>query len=182
MGVLKPNVQLKADSLSAEKLKKLKWCTTIAIIGFPILVQILGTMMLKSQHNPIWMSASALMVFGAALIVVLVAGLYAISNRVFLRFSGANDGLQEWESKTQTDAFAFSYRVITKGVLLGFFAISLLGALQLFGQLGWINFSWGQNIVLNIQAIAAIAVMLTYLVILLPTLFIAWTLKPLSAV
>ncbi|NNC36480.1 MAG: hypothetical protein EX271_06480 [Acidimicrobiales bacterium] len=178
MSPTKPNIELRADTLSKANLGKLKWCTTIAIIGLPVLVQILGAMMLYASQYPVLMSAPALGLFGAAALIVVLCGLYAVTNRVFLRFSGANRGLGEWESKTQSDAFAFSYRVIAKGILVAFIGISIMGAIQAANLMGWIGFNFGRSIYLNIEAIAAMTVALTYLILLLPTLYIAWTLTP----
>jgi len=71
--------------------------------------------------------------------------------------------------------------VIVKGVLIAFIGISILGALMAANRIGWIDFSFGQSIVLNIEALAAMTIALTYLTLLLPTLYIAWTLSPISA-
>ena len=113
--------------------------------------------------------------------MVIGAGIYTITNRVFLRFSGANKGLEEWETTTQTDAFAFAYRIIVKGVLIAFVGISILGVMQLLNLIGWVDFNSGQTITLNAQAVAAFTVVVTYLVLLLPTLYIAWNIQPLTA-
>lgn len=177
----KISINLKDDSLSKANLRKIRWCTTIAIIGFPVLVQILGAMIMFSSQYPFLTSIPMLLAFAGAAILVIGAGIYAITNRVFLRFSGANKGLEEWETTTQTDAFAFAYRIIVKGVLIAFVGISILGILQLLNLQGWIDFNAAQSIVLNTQGLAAFTVVITYLVLLLPTLYIAWNIQPLIA-
>ena len=175
-----PDLPLNSKSLSYEGLQKLKWSTVIAIVGLPIVAQILGAMMLFSPDVPVLSSLPAILVFLVLSGIVMVAGVYALTTRLFLRFSGANSGLHEWEAKVQSDAYTFSYRVIVRGALIAFLGVSILGALQLLNLLGWIEFEFGQSIVLNMPAIATLTVVLTYLVLLLPTLFIAWTVKPLS--
>lgn len=180
MAVSKNNIALRDDTLSRESLRKIKWGTTIAIIGLPILVQILGAMILFSSQYPVLLSMPALLAFAGASCFVIGAGIYAVTNRIFLRFSGGSSGLQEWESKTQNDAFAFSYRTIVKGVLIAFVGISALGVLQLLDLLGWIDFKSSQSIVLGTESIAAFTVVITYLIVLLPTLYVVWTIKPLS--
>ena len=111
--------------------------------------------------------------------LVVAAGVYVISNRVFLRFSCSGQSLEEWEAKTQKEAFAFSYRAIKAGALVLFAAMSVLGALQFLNLVGVINF--GFNGVVNLQAMAALTLMITYIILTLPTLYIAWTLRPLRA-
>ncbi|MEP4051454.1 MAG: hypothetical protein ABJN22_04335 [Litorimonas sp.] len=177
----KISIDLKDDSLSKANLRKIRWCTTIAIIGFPVLVQILGAMIMFSSQYSFLTSIPMLLAFAGAAILVIGAGIYAITNRVFLRFSGANKGLEEWETTTQTDAFAFAYRIIVKGVLIAFVGISILGVMQMLNLIGWVNFNSGQTITLNAQAVAAFTVVVTYLVLLLPTLYIAWNIQPLTA-
>lgn len=181
MTVKRPDVTLKPNTLSRESLKRLKWCATIAVIGFPIMVQILGAMMLYSGQYPPLISPLALYAYAGVMIVVIVCGIYAITNRVFLRFSGANSGLQEWESKTQNDAYSFAYRIIMKAMLVAFVIVSVLGALQFLNLTGRVNFNIAESIVLNVPGMAALTIILTYVILLLPTLYIAWTLKPLSS-
>lgn len=176
----KININLQDDTLSERNLKKVKWSTTIAIIGLPIVVQILGAMIFFSEQFPVLLSMPALIAFAIASIIVLGAGIYAITNRIFLRFSGANKGLEEWETTTQTDAFAFAYRMIAKGALLAFVGISVMGSLQFSNLMGWIDFDLMQSIAVGTEGLAAVTIVLTYLILLLPTLYIAWTLKPLS--
>jgi len=180
MTVQKHSIGFRDNTLSRNNLSKVKWCTTIAIIGFPIMMQILGAMMLFSSKHPDLLSTPALLAFASAAVFVIGAGIYAVTNRIFLRFSGGSQGLQEWESKTQNDAFAFSYRIIVKAVLLAFLGISVLGVLQLLNLLGFINFTFGQSFALGTEGLAGFTVVITYLVLLLPTLYVAWTIKPLS--
>jgi len=180
MNPTKPILALKPDTLSKKNLHKLKWCTTIAILGIPVLVQILGAIILFSSQYSVLTSLPVLALFAGACLFVIGCGIYALTNRVFLHFSFSGKELQEWESKTQKDAFAFSYRMIVKGVLLLFIGVSILGAIQSLFVMGWIDSNFGRSIVLNIEAIAAISVALTYLTLLLPTLYIAWTLPPLN--
>lgn len=174
------NVPLKPNSLSRERLRRLKWSTIIAIVGLPVMAQILGAMMLFSQSSPPLASPPALLIFWLASSIVIAAGLYALTTRVSLRFSGAHRGLYEWEAKVQSDAHAFSYRVIARGILLAFLCVSALGAFQLFSLLGWIDFDLAHSIGLSMPGIAALTTILTYMVVLLPTLFIAWTVNPVS--
>lgn len=181
MTVKRPDVTLSPNTLSDKSLKRLKWSTTIAVIGFPIMVQILGAMVLFSDQYASLMSPLLLGLYAGVMLMVLASGVYAITNRVFLRFSGANSGLQEWEEKTQTDAYSFAYRIIMKGFLIAFFLVSLLGGVQVLNLTGFMNFNLSESIVLNVSGMAALTIMLTYIIVLLPTLYIAWTLKPLSA-
>jgi hypothetical protein len=181
MSLKKPNIELREHELSAAHLARLKWCTTLAIIGLPVMIQILGAVMLFSSQYPALKSAPAVILCGVGFAAVIAAGLYAISNRVFLRFSGANKGLKEWEERVQSDAFAFSYRMIARGVLIAFIGVSALGIWQLMQSLGWVSAARGPSIVLRSEGLAALTVTLTYLVLLLPTLYIAWTLSPLEA-
>jgi len=180
MAYKKMGIQLRAETLSAANMNRLKWSTTLAIIGLPVLTQTLGAMILFSDQYPILVSHQALTLYGAMCSLVIAAGLYAFANRVFLRFSWASQGLEEWESKTQHDAFSFSYRIIVKGALLAFAGISFLGAIQFGNLMGWVDWNLGRSIQLNVESIAALTVTLTYLILLLPTLYIAWTLTPLS--
>lgn len=181
MSLRTPNIELREHELSADRLARLKWCTTIAIIGLPVMVQILGAMLFFSKQYPALISAPALIICAAGFIIVLAAGLYAISNRIFLRFSGANRGLKEWEERLQSDAFAFSYKIIAKAIFIAFICVSALGIWQLMQALGWISIEWGPSIVLRSEGLAALTITLTYLILLLPTLYMAWTLSPLEA-
>ena len=106
-------------------------------------------------------------------LMVICAAIYAFLNRVSLRFSSLNTGLKEWELKTQKDAFAFSYKVIKLGMLCLFACISIFGAAQALGFFGSI-------VKLELSAFAALTVILTYVVLFLPVLYIAWTIKPLG--
>jgi|GEM_PF-6647846 len=168
------------DALSESRLTRLKWSTTIAIIGLPVLIQILGALMLLAGKNPGILSAPVMLAYGAAALIVISCGLYTVTNRVFLRYSAVNNGLKEWEAKTQKDAFAFSYRVICIGALLAFAAFSVLGALQLFHLIGWMDLAVGRTLALNIEGLAALSIILAYFILFLPTLYMAWTLKPLG--
>ncbi|MGJ8558973.1 MAG: hypothetical protein ACSHX3_01930 [Litorimonas sp.] len=181
MNIRKLNVDFRPNTLSDTSLQKLKWCATIAVIGFPIMVQLLGAMILFSDQYVSLMSPLVLCLYAGVMLMVILCGLYAITNRVFLRFSGANSGLEEWEAKTQSDAYSFAYRIIIKGVLIAFFIVSILGALQVLNLTGLMNFNLNESIVLNVPGMAALTIMLTYIILLLPTLYIAWTLKPLNA-
>ena len=180
MIAINKKIGLGPDTLSPRNLTRLKWSATLAIMGLPILVQILGAIMLYSSDYPVLTSIPVLAAYIGAAFLIILAGLFTLSNRVFLRFSSGRQQLEEWEEKTQKDAFAFSYWVIVKGALLGFAVISALGLLLALDRIGVINFEFGRAFVLNIEAIAAITITLTYLILFLPTLFIAWTLPPMT--
>lgn len=181
MTVKRPDVTLSPNTLTDKNLKRLKWSVTIAVIGFPIMVQIFGAMMLFSGQYASLLSIPVLCFYGGLMLLVLASGVYAITNRVFLRFTGANAGLQEWEEKTQIDAHSFAYRIIMRGCLIAFLGVSILGGLQALNVTGLMNFNLNEAIVLNVPGLAALTIMLTYIIVLLPTLYIAWTLKPLHA-
>lgn len=180
MTPITPNIALKTNSLSKERLFRLKWTTIVAILGLPAIAQALGAMMLFSQDMPSLMSLPALMALSIVASIVIGAGLYALSTRVFLRFAGAHHGLNEWEAKVRNDAQSFSYRVIARGALLSFLCASLVGGLQMLAALNVIDFGLPADIGLNLPGLAVLTIMLTYVVILLPTLYIAWTVKPLN--
>lgn len=175
-----PNIALKANSLSSEKLFRLKWTTIIAIIGLPAVAQALGAMMLFSGAIPSLLSMPAILMLLAVATIVLLAGLYALSTRVFLRFSGAHHGLNEWEAKVRNDAQAFSYRIIAKGAILAFIVASIVGVVQMLTATNWIDTGLPSEIGLNLPGMAVFMIVLTYVMILLPTLYIAWTVTPLS--
>lgn len=173
------DVELRADTLSPSNLKRLKWSVIVAVAGFPILVQTLGAMMLFHPKYPILSSTPAIILFGLLAVVVFAAGIYALTRRIFLRFSGMNNGLREWEAKTQKDAFAFSYRVIKVGMLMLFAGVSIFGAAQLLDVLGAVNLGLNSPIQMDLSAFAAFTIVLTYVVLFLPALYMAWTIKPL---
>lgn len=175
-----PNIALKANSLSPEKLFRLKWTIIIAIIGLPAVAQALGAMMLFSETVPSLLSMPAILMLLAVATIVLVAGLYALSTRVFLRFSGAHHGLNEWEAKVRNDAQAFSYRIIAKGAILAFIAASFVGIIQMLTATNWIDIGLPSDIGLNLPGMAVFTIVLTYVMILLPTVYIAWTVTPLT--
>ncbi len=173
--------QLQTDSMGPRNLTRLKWSSTIAVVGIPVLVQILGAAILFSPQYEFLSSGLFVFAFCVAALMVVTAGIFTITNRVFLRFLRTRRHLQEWEIKTQDDAFSFSYRTILKGIFAGFACVSLLGAMQAIGLADFYQFEFGQNISLNLPAIAAVVIMITYLILFLPTLYIAWTINPLEA-
>lgn len=180
MTIKRPDVTLHPSTLLDKNLKRLRWCATIAVVGFPIMVQILGAMILYLEQYALLTSPLMLGLYAGVMLMVVASGVYAVTNRVFLRFSGANSGLQEWEAKTQDDAYSFACRIILKGALIAFLIVSIFGALQMLGMTGWMNFNLSESLVLNFPGMAALTIILTYVIVLLPTLYIAWTLKPLS--
>ncbi len=180
MTFVTPNVTLKPDSFSRKRLYRLKWATIIAIVGIPAIAQIAGATMMFSESMPVLVSPLVLLIFGGVSILVIAAGLYALTTRIFVRFAGAHHGLNEWEAKVRSDAQAFSYRVIARGALFAFLCVSALGAAQLLAAANWIEFGLPNGLGLNMPGIAVLTIVLTYIVILLPTLFIAWTANPLS--
>ncbi|MEM7327735.1 MAG: hypothetical protein AAF437_03280 [Pseudomonadota bacterium] len=175
-----PNIALKTHSLSRERLFRLKWTTIIAILGLPAVAQTLGAMMLFSESFPSLLSMPAILILASFASIVIGAGLYALSTRVFLRFAGAHQGLNEWEAKVSNDAQAFSYRVIAKGAMLSFIGASIMGVFQLLAATSMIDVGLPYDIGLNLPGMAVFTVVLTYVIILLPALYIAWTVPPLN--
>jgi len=174
------DVKMPLNALTASKLSRLKWAATTAVIGIPIIGQILGAMILFQTDVPLVTSGAAILVFCLATMLVLLAGLYVLINRVHLRFSGLNRGLDEWESGLKAKAQAFSYRVIFRGLFIAFIVALAMGVLGLLNQLNLTNLTFGRSLRLNLSGISALVIGLFYLIFFLPTLYMAWTLKPLS--
>jgi len=174
------DIKLPSNALSAEKISRLKWASTAAIIGIPILGQTLGAMVLFSDKHAFASSKLTMLLFGIATMLVLLSGIYVLFNRVHLRFAGLNRGLDEWESNMKAKAQAFSYKVIFWGMFAAFIAASILGVLGLLNANDLTNVNFGQSLSLNMSGMSAMIVGLFYLIFFLPTLYMAWTLKPLS--
>lgn len=174
------DVKMPLNALTASKLSRLKWATTTAVIGIPIMGQILGAMILFQTEVPFVTSGTAISAFCFATMFVLLAGIYVLINRVHLRFSGLNRGLDEWESDIKGRAQAFSYKVIFWGLFVAFIVASVLGLLGFLNKLNWTELTFGQSFQLNLSGISALVIGLFYLIFFLPTLYMAWTLKPLS--
>ena len=140
----------------------------------------MGAMILFADDYSFISSKAAISTYCFAAIFVLLSGLYVLLNRMHLRFFGVNRGLDEWESGIQAKAYAFSYRAILWAMFTAFVAASVLGVLGLFNAVQWTNISFGQSLQLNTAGISAMIVGLFYLILFLPTLYMAWTLKPLT--
>lgn len=174
------NIEMPVNALSATKLSRLKWATMVAVIGIPVLGQVLGAMILFSGEYPFLTSALAISAFSIVTALALLSGLYVLSNRMHLRFMGLNRGLDEWEIVIRAKAQAFSYKVIFWGMFVAFLAISGLGLLGLLKANNLTDIAIGQSLHLNLSGLSAMVIGLFYLIFFLPTLYMAWTLKPLS--
>lgn len=174
------NIKMPANALNATKLSRLKWATTIAVIGIPVLGQVLGAMILFADDYAFMSSKLAVLMFGLAAMSVLLAGLYVLVNRMHLRLFGLNRGLDEWENAIQAKAHSFSYKVIFWGMFIAFIATSVLGFLGFLKANDLTDIAIGQSLHLNLSGLSAMVVGLFYLVFFLPTLYMAWTLKPLT--
>lgn len=174
------DIKMPANALSATKLTRLKWATTIAVIGVPVIGQTLGAMILFKGDNPVITSGVVIFAFCFAALLVLLSGLYVLSNRMHLRFLGLNHGLDEWERVIQAKAQAFSYKVILGGMFAAFIMTSVLGLFGLLNANGLTDVMIGQSLNLNLSGISAMIIGVFYLIFFLPTLYMAWTLKPLS--
>lgn len=174
------DIQMPTNALSATKLSRLKWATTVAIIGIPVMGQVLGALVLFEDKYAFLTSITVILVVVFTIMLVLMSGLYVSINRMHLRFAGLNQGLDEWESEVQVKAQAFSYKVIRRGIFVAFIGISLLGLLGVLNAYGVTNLSFGQALQLNLTGMSALIIGLFYLIFFLPTLYMAWTLKPLS--
>lgn len=166
------------DALTTRKLRRLKWTTTLVVFGLPVIVQILGALILFEADNTILTSFPIIVIVFLAVFSVLLSGLYVVLNRVHLRVSSFKHGLDEWEKDVQIKAQAFSYRVIFRAVFTGFMIVSILGVLGVLKLLPWADS--GLSLSLNLSALSVFIVTVFYLIFLLPTLFTAWTLKPLD--
>jgi hypothetical protein len=173
-------IKIQNNTLSPKQLSYLKWMTTLAIIGIPVLAQILGAMMLFSKVKPFLMSTAALSLFGVACLIVLLAGLYVCSNRLHLRFLGFNRGLDEWERLIQTQAKAFAYQTVFFVILVLFALVSLIGVVGVLGFTDFINIDLGKTLSFDIFEISILVVAVFYIIMFLPTLHMVWNIKPLS--
>ncbi len=174
------DIKLSTNALSEEKLSRLKWATTVTIIGIPILGQSLGALVLFSDKYAFISSKLTMLIFGFAAMLILLSGIYVLLNRVHLRFFGLNQGLDEWESIMVAKAQAFSYRVIFWGMFAAFIAASILGIVGLLNSINWTDISIAQSLYLNMSAMSVMIVGLFYLIFFLPTLYMAWTIKPIG--
>ena len=171
---------LPVNALTSTKLFRLKWATTIAVIGLPIVLQILGALIFFESDYPVLTSWPVIVIFCAAIITVLLLGLYVSLNRVHLRFASLSNGLDEWESGVQVKAQAFAYRVILRAVFAAFMIVSALGFLGVFKQLSWADMNLELSLQTVLLPISAAVIVVFYLIFFLPTLYMAWTLKPLD--
>jgi len=174
------DVQLPESALNPTELSRLKWATTLAVVGIPAMGQILGAMILFQGDHPFITSKAAILAFCFAALLVLLSGLYVLLNRMHLRFSGLNRGLDEWERGIQAKAQAFSYKVVLWGMFAAFIVTSVLGLLGLLNANNVTDIAFGQSLQLNLSGLSAMVIGLFYLIFFLPTLYMAWTLKPLS--
>ena len=138
-------------------------------------------MLYFGQANPAFVSPPAITGIIVLGVIAGFCGPYVLSNRISLYFSGLNKDLSEWGRERQLEAFSFAYRFIAKGCLLAFALMSIIGAVQFLNLMGWIDVNFGQSFSLNMSGIAALLFILTYVILLLPTLYTAWTLKPLPS-
>ena len=171
---------LPANALTSIKLYRLKWATTIAVIGLPIVVQILGALVFFESEYPVLTSWPIIVIFCTAMLAVLLSGLYVALNRVHLRFAGLRKGLDEWEAEVRVKAQAFAYRVISRVVFAVFMIVSALGSLYVFNLLSWTEISLKLPLQSVLPALSALVIVTFYLIFFLPTLYMAWTLKPLD--
>ena len=169
------------NALSATKLSRLKWTTTVAIIGIPVMGQVLGALVLFEDEYAFLTSTIVILVVVFTFMFVLLSGLYVALNRIHLRFAGLNQGLDEWESEVQVKSQAFSYKVIRRGTFVAFIAVSVLGLIGVLNATDVTNLSFGQSLQLNLTGMSVMIVGLFYLIFFLPTLYMAWTLKPLES-
>jgi hypothetical protein len=173
-------IKLNHQSLNAKQLTNLKWTTTIAIVGIPVLIQLFGAMMMFSQIMPQLLSTVALSLFALLCLVVMMAGIYVCSNRLHLRFLGFNRGLDEWEIALQLKAKAFAYQVVFMALFALFVIVSLAGFIGTLGVINLTELSIEKTLTLNTLTTSVSVVMIFYIIMFLPTLYMVWNIKPLS--
>lgn len=174
------DVKITKKSLNTKQLTHLKWATTIAIVGIPVLVQILGAMMLFSKSMPQLMSSIALSLFALPCLTVIMAGMYVCSNRLHLRYLGFNKSLDEWERSVQLKAKAFAYQVVFLVFVVLFVIVSLAGFIGTLGVLNLTELSIDKTLKLNTLITSVSVVMIFYIIMFLPTLHMVWNIQPLS--
>jgi hypothetical protein len=174
------DIKMSDKSLDHKKLSLLKWTTTVAIIGVPIMAQILGAMIMFSADMPILLSKSAIILFVLISLSVFLSGIYVCINRIHLRFLGFNKGLDEWEKAIQMKAKAFSYQVIFFCIFVLFLFVSILGLVAALGIISWDHTRFGISLSVNPLFASGFIVALFYIIMFLPTLHMVWNIKPIT--
>jgi uncharacterized membrane protein len=149
-------------SLTPEAMKRLRFYSAMAVIGFPIFSVVGMWDWLDDFNKPIQFIVSLLL---------LMSFLPLVSNRIYNRLSRHQGRLDEREKDTMRRAQAFSYKFIVILLLI----LILVG----LASLGLMDLDF-RTPYFSVSIIAITAMNLVFIMLFLPITYIAWTEKPLD--